>query len=63
MKRYEVHKITKWKTDILREMTEDFINDRAAEGYEIITVSLGKDANDMATVFITIAMEENEYVS
>ena len=61
MKRYEVIKLTKWKTSKLRQMTEDFINDKAAEGYEIISVSLGKDANDYATAFVTLAIDENEW--
>ena len=61
MKRYEVIKMTKWKTSVLREMVEDFINDKAEAGYEIISVSLGKDANEYATAFVTIAKEYEEY--
>lgn len=61
MKRYEVIKMTKWKTSVLREMVENFINDKASEGYEIISVSLGKDANDYATAFVTIAKGQREF--
>lgn len=59
MKRYEVFKMTKWKVRDLRGMVEDFLNDKAAEGYEVISVSLGKDANDRATALITLSIEKD----
>jgi len=58
MKRYEVIKMTKWRVSELRSMVEAFLNDKASEGYEVISVSLGKDANDIATAFITLAIDE-----
>ena len=59
MKRYEVIKMTKGRASRLREMVEDFINDKAAEGYEIVSVGLGIDAHYTPTAFITIAYEED----
>lgn len=58
MKRYEVYKMTKWKVSKLREMVEGFLNNKAHKGYEVVSVSLGNDANNYATAFITLAIEE-----
>ena len=55
MKDYRVIKLsTNWSTETLRSDVENFINEKANQGYEIVTVAFGINMWWMPTAFITI---------
>jgi len=55
MKNYTILKLsTIWSTDGLRLDVENLINEKAAQGYEIVSVAFGVNLWWMPTAFITI---------
>ena len=55
MKDYRVIKLsTNWSIETLRSDVENLINEKANQGYEIVTVAFGINMWWMPTAFITI---------
>ncbi|WP_424002481.1 hypothetical protein [Maribacter sp. IgM3_T14_3] len=55
MKYYSVVKLsTMWSSDTLKNDVEELINDKAKDGYEIVTVAFGVNMWWMPTAYITI---------
>ena len=55
MKDYRIIKLSAtWSTDGLMRDTEDLVNEKAQQGYEIVSVSFGVNLWWMPTAFITI---------
>lgn len=55
MKYYSIVKLsTMWSSDTLKNNVEELINDKAKDGYEIVTVAFGVNMWWMPTAYITI---------
>ena len=55
MKCYSIIKLsTMWSSDTLKNNVEELINDKAKDGYEIVTVAFGVNMWWMPTAYITI---------
>lgn len=55
MKSYSVIKVSAaWSTDQLRSDVEKLLNEKADQGFDIITVSFGVNLFWMPTAFITL---------
>ena len=55
MKYYSIVKLsTMWSSDTLKNDVEELINDKAKDGYEIVTVAFGVNMWWMPTAYITI---------
>ena len=55
MKNYSIIKLsTMWSTDGLRNDVERLLNQKNAQGYEIVSVAFGVNLLWMPTAFITI---------
>ncbi|WP_435253972.1 hypothetical protein [Tenacibaculum sp. A30] len=55
MKNYSIIKLSSaWSTSELKEKTEKIVNEKSAQGYEIISVSFGINSWWAPTAFITI---------
>lgn len=55
MKDYRIIKLSAmWSTDDLMRDTENLVNEKAQQGYEIVSVSFGINLWWMPTAFITI---------
>lgn len=55
MKKYKVIKLTSaWSTNELKKEVEKTLNEKANEGYEIVTVAFGVNMWWIPTAFITI---------
>lgn len=55
MKNYSIIKLsTMWSTDGLRNEVERLLNQKNAQGYEIVSVAFGVNLWWMPTAFITI---------
>lgn len=55
MKKYKVFKLTSmWSTDTLTKEVEQFLNEKASDGYEIVSVAFGVNMWSIPTAFITV---------
>lgn len=55
MKNYTIIKLSNaWSSDKLRQQVETLVNEKAKDGYEIISVAFGMNHWWIPTVFITI---------
>lgn len=55
MKNYSIIKLsTMWSTDRLRNDVERILNEKASQGFEIVSVAFGVNVWWMPTAFITI---------
>ncbi len=55
MKHYNIIKLsTMWSSETLKNDVEELINEKARDGYEIVTVAFGVNMWWMPTAYITI---------
>lgn len=56
MKSYTIVKLsTMWSTDELKKNVERLLNEKAGQGYEIVSVAFGVNLWWMPTAFVTLA--------
>ncbi len=54
MKSYSIIKLSSWSANALKQNVERALNEKSAQGYEIVSVALAVNAWWIPTAFITV---------